>query len=255
MDSLCLKTGINGITPAIHVGGGIDVRANPSQVSAVGRSTADKSTTSQKQKTVSSRFAFKYPLKSLWAARGGEGGAAYNGLALDDAVLVENDEKRAGGDEVGVGESGAAAMEGQRDSWVLKILHVSSLWGKDQKMSGGLGTESGHEGKDGGVPVDDPRKVSNSNGEGDDDEDEDDEECAGCRVEDDDEKQEAEFDRDSFSRLLRRVSLAEARLYSQMSYLGNLAYCIPKIQVRNFHLKNRAYLLSVSLQCWSLVCT
>lgn len=253
MDSLCLKTGINGITPAIHVGGGIDVRANPSQVSAVGRSTADKSTTSQKQKTVFSRFAFKYPLKSLWAAGrgggGGGGGAAYNGLAIDNAVLVENDEKRAGGGEGGVGESGAAAMEGQKDSWVLKILHVRSLWGKDQKMGGGLGAESGHEEKDGGVPLDDPRKVSNSNGEGDDDEDEDDEECAGCRVEDDDEKQEAEFDRDSFSRLLRRVSLAEARLYSQMSYLGNLAYCIPKIQVRNFHLRNKSYLLLVSVQC------
>ncbi|PWA41595.1 Lipase, class 3 [Artemisia annua] len=52
-------------------------------------------------------------------------------------------------------------------------------------------------------------------------------------VVDDDESEEIEFDRDSFSKLLKRVSLAEARLYAQMSYLGSLAYSIPKIKAGN----------------------
>ncbi|KAI3796448.1 hypothetical protein L1987_39119 [Smallanthus sonchifolius] len=49
--------------------------------------------------------------------------------------------------------------------------------------------------------------------------------CDVCRVDDDDEAQ-IEFSRSSFSKLLRTVYLAEARLYSQMSYLGSLTYSI-----------------------------
>ncbi|KAH7516987.1 hypothetical protein FEM48_Zijuj09G0014300 [Ziziphus jujuba var. spinosa] len=233
MDSLCLKTGINGITPSIPVGGGLDLRTNPSQVSAVGRSTVDKSTTttSQKQTTAFSRFSFKYSLKSLWTRGGGGGGGGRsrnNGLALDDAVLLENVEGRVG--EEGK-KSGAMEMEGKSENWVLKILHVRSLWREEQGKSCGLATEQGQEVKDG----DDQRRGS---GGDDHHHDDDDEECDGCRVkedhdDDDDEKEKAKFDEDSFSKLLRRVSLAEARLYSQMSYLGNLAYCIPKIQAGN----------------------
>lgn len=58
--------------------------------------------------------------------------------------------------------------------------------------------------------------------------DDDNEECDVCRV--DEEEDQVQFDRDSFSKLLRRVSLAEAKLYAQMSYLGHLAYSIPKIK-------------------------
>lgn len=50
------------------------------------------------------------------------------------------------------------------------------------------------------------------------------EECDVCVIDD-------EFDRESFSKLLRKVSLAESRLYAQLSYLGSLAYCIPQIKV------------------------
>jgi hypothetical protein len=39
------------------------------------------------------------------------------------------------------------------------------------------------------------------------------------------------FDRASFSRLLRKASLREAKEYSMMSYLCNIAYMIPRIQV------------------------
>lgn len=51
--------------------------------------------------------------------------------------------------------------------------------------------------------------------------------CDMCVIEDD----KTEFDRESFSKLLRKVSLAESRLYAQLSYLGSLAYCIPQIKV------------------------
>lgn len=190
MDSLCLKT--TTISAAIP----IDVRTttNSSQV---------RSTT-----TPFSRFSFNYPLKSLWpGAGGGRGrgrGPTYSGsgngngngngtgMALHDAVPLELEEPR---------ESG---------NWVLKILHVRSLWG-----GGGGGDEQAEQPPPGDQPaaINDTRTCDCHD---------------GCRIEQDD----PHFDKDSFSRFLRKVSLAEARLYAQMSYLGTLAYSIPKIQVR-----------------------
>lgn len=201
MDSLCLKTA-STISAAIP----IDVRttttnSNSSQVSA--------------NQTPFSRFSFKYPLKSLWpgpgAGAGGGRGPTYtgngngngNGMALHDAVPLEEEEAR---------ESG---------NWVLKILHVRSLWG------GGGGGGGGDEQAEQPPPVDQPAAINDTR-TSDCDCDCDD----GCRIEQD---QDLHFDKDSFSRFLRKVSLAEARLYAQMSYLGSLAYSIPKIQVRTNH--------------------
>ncbi|XP_075483754.1 phospholipase A1 PLIP2, chloroplastic-like isoform X1 [Primulina tabacum] len=65
--------------------------------------------------------------------------------------------------------------------------------------------------------------------------DEENEECDACGIDDDDEK--FEFNRESFSKLLRKVPLAEARLYARMSYLGTLAYSIPQIKPESL-LKN-----------------
>lgn len=204
MDSLCLKTGIHGITPPIGVaGGGLDVRTNPSQLKST--------TTTTKKTTPFSRFSFKYPLKSFWPGRGGGGGGGgrYGGMALDDAVLVEDAE-----------EEKVEEEEVETGNWILKILHVRSLW-----REGEQGKSCGRQAEEN---ADDHRKGSDGG-------EEDDEGCDGCRVDDndDDDEKKAEFDRDSFSKLLRKVSLAEARLYAQMSYLGNLAYCIPKIQPGN----------------------
>ena len=62
-------------------------------------------------------------------------------------------------------------------------------------------------------------------------------ECASCGAGGEDEGcavgyDEGEvFDRASFSRLLRKTSLGEAKEYSMMSYLCNIAYMIPRIQV------------------------
>ncbi|KAI4349723.1 hypothetical protein L6164_010283 [Bauhinia variegata] len=217
MDALCLKTGISGISPSISISGCSDVRKNPSQVSAVGRSTSDKSPL----KSVFSRFSFRYPLKSLWP--GGNGDNRYNGLAIDDAVLVDNHEGKAAQED---SESGTVSPEDQNGNWVIKILRVKSIWTGEQGkvVHGGVGDEL--ENGENGV-ANDQRQGSDG-----DDEEIEEEECDACRVDGDDEE-EIKFDRDSFSRMLRRVSLAEARLYAQMSYLGNLAYSIPKIKPGN----------------------
>ncbi|KAK7344391.1 hypothetical protein VNO77_13934 [Canavalia gladiata] len=197
METMCLK---GGIVPTIPIGGSLDARANLSQVSAVGRSAAEK----PPQKSLFSRFSFRYPLESLWPR--GTANSRYKGLALDDAVLVENGEGKAGKDD---GEGNG--MELQSGNWVLKILHVKSVWKEKQ----------GNE-EDGTT-----NDQTNEN--------EEEEVCDACGVDEDEgdgdgDREEVQFDRDSFSRMLRRVSLAEARLYAQMSHLGNLAYAIPKIK-------------------------
>ena len=223
MESLYLKTGIG-----IHHHGTIsatgELRTTPSQVSA-----------KPQQKTAPFlRFPFAYPLKSLslWPGnknRGGDGGAGggrHNGLALDDAVLVDNNKTNnvVVSDEIVVEQEEEEEEEEdfhkreKSENWVLKILHVRSLW--KERAEAGLVWEVEKEEKveQEGVAI----------GE----EEEEEEDCELCSVADDDDEKQVGFDRDSFSRLLRRVSMAEARLYAQMSYLGNLAYSIPKIKVQ-----------------------
>ena len=202
MDGLCLP-GIQGISPAIAV----DVRANPAQVNAVGRSTVA-------QKTASSRFSFKHSLRSLWP-----GGKGYGAIAIDDAVLVDNGSN--GDDGVKEAVSGPPS-EGRSESWVMKILHVRSRWREPEAT----------------VEVDQKSEYDDDHEDGGDGAEDEEGFCDGCRVdnEEEEERKEVQFDRDSFSRLLRRVSLPEAKLYAKMSYLGNLAYAIPRIKVSNFPL-------------------
>ncbi|KAI3693802.1 hypothetical protein L1987_76754 [Smallanthus sonchifolius] len=77
----------------------------------------------------------------------------------------------------------------------------------------------------------------------------DEQECDACRVDDDDDDgAQIEFDKTSFSKLLRRVSLAEARLYSQMSYLGSLAYYINQIKPGNLLKHYRLRFVTSSLE-------
>ncbi|KAK2457087.1 alpha/beta-hydrolase superfamily protein [Trifolium repens] len=187
---MCLKT---GIVPSISIGGSLETRATPTTVSAVARSAGDKQQPSAK--SLFSRFSFRYPLESLWSR--GSGNRTFSGLSLDDAVLADN---------------AVDGEDGQRENWVLKILHVKSVW------KGERGNQKEEE-------------TSN------DQNNDDDEVCDTCAVnnndDDDDEKlneDEFEIDRDSFSKMLRRVSLGEARLYAQMSHLGSLAYSIPNIK-------------------------
>ncbi|KAL2934832.1 Phospholipase A1 PLIP2 chloroplastic [Bienertia sinuspersici] len=219
MDSLCVRSGLHGLGSSISVNNGLDVfRPNPS-ISSVGRTPAtnaisvDKTTSSSSSSSSLSKFSsFNYPFKSLFF--GGERKQRSKGVALDDAVLMEED-------EVGCnsGES-----QGQNGNWVLKILHVRSLWSSEKQ-----GKEDGvcqveekeeHEGQNGNST-----SCSSSCGE--------DEECKVCDNDDIDKKENVEFDRNSFSKLLKKVSLSEAKLYAQMSYLGSLAYCIPSIKPKN----------------------
>ncbi|KAK7392254.1 hypothetical protein VNO78_20686 [Psophocarpus tetragonolobus] len=193
METMCLKS---GIVPTISISGSLDARASSSQVGTVGRSAGDK----PPHRSVFSRLSFWYPLESLWP-RGNS--SRYRGLALDDAVLVDNGEAKAVRDDVE-----GDGTERHTGNWVLKILHIKSAWEGKQRSEeeGGVRDQTNEE------------EVS---------------ECDACGVDEDDgdgDEEEAQFDRGSFSRMLRRVSLAEARLYAQMSHLGNLAYDIPKIK-------------------------
>lgn len=220
MDGLCLKAGIHGATPQI---GCIDVRTNPSHVTAsLGRSTAAGNAITAEKATVPSRpwgFSFKYPIRPLWP--GGGGSKRHDAIALDDAVLVkEREQEEKGGDSTGEGQRG--------NNWVLKILHVRREAEKGREVEDDFREKE--ERDSGGADGDDQRteECSCSDRE---------EGCDLCGVDDDDDDERIEFDRESFSKLLKRVSLADARLYARMSYLGNLAYSIPQIKPGNL-LKN-----------------
>lgn len=121
------------------------------------------------------------------------GNSARNNCLAVDEVTAENVNR--------VVEEG----DGQNGNWVFKVFDLNSVW-KEEKKSG----------------------------------DNDEEECDVCRVDeevdeedDENEDEEIKFDRESFSRMLRRVTLVEARMYAHMSHLGNLAYSIPNIKPGN----------------------
>lgn len=130
-------------------------------------------------------FSFKYPLRSLW------GGKRFDAVTVDDAVMMENEEK-----------SGA--------NWVLKILKFRSLRRDLERCDDEGGEMEGESGMD--------EERNECGGEDD-----------GCEVCDDGEA--GVVDKESFGKMLRRVTLGEARLYAQISYLGSLAYSIPMIKV------------------------
>lgn len=212
MDSLCLKTGIHGglsVCLAASGAGGLDARSTPSQMSTVGRSNGEKNLKSFP------RFSFKYALRSLWPPNRGGGKSRYNGLALEDPVLVDNNSNVKNRDE----DVEVEVEEGQRENWVLKILRVRSLWKVEKKEVE----------EDEAMAIDERDGGSDGANDG-----EDPDACRVCYG--DDERENLQFDRNLFSRLLRRVSLAEARLYAKMSFLGNLAYSISKIKVLSFNL-------------------
>ncbi|KAJ0932180.1 putative fungal lipase-like domain, alpha/Beta hydrolase [Helianthus annuus] len=209
MDGICLKTGFVGIkTPITAVN---EIRKNPSQITttAVNRMTSATISSDQPSMSASSAprtagpwgFSFKFPQISFFV---GNNRNRHDALAVDDAVLADGNEE--------VKEE----SEGKKndENWVLKILHVRSMWSERNDRT----VEDQDQDQD----------VVNCKDEGLFDE----HECDACRVDydGDDDDAQIEFDRSSFSKLLRRVSLGEARLYSQMCYLGSLAYSIPRIK-------------------------
>ncbi|XP_010556701.1 PREDICTED: uncharacterized protein LOC104825944 [Tarenaya hassleriana] len=219
MDTLCLNTGIHGVVPPIMAAGGgggvVEIRA-----SAVGQSTTDKPA-AQSQKRGPFGFSFKYPLTPFWSG-GGAKPRRRSGLAVDGAVLLDSgDSRRPIVEEEGDSDS-SVEPEGQNGNWVLKILHVNSTWRDDEKKNNGDEVEEEEEQEEG---VDDAVSCVDD-GDG----------CDVCSIDDDDDddkEKKFQFDRESFSRLLKRVSLNEAKLYAQLSYLGSLAYSVSKIKPAN----------------------
>lgn len=211
MDSLCLKAGIHGMPPPIAVAGvgSLEVRkSNPSHISAatVARSSTgisvEKPSVSSPQRNSPWGFTFRYPLRSLWP-RGGKNRYAA-GIAVEDAVLVDEKMDKKGNDE----ETG---------NWVFKILHVSSMWKQnDGDVQNNEGVEEQSE-----ISIDEEQSSECTPC---------DENCDLCTTNDDNDEK-ADFDRDSFSKLLQKVSLSDARLFARLSYLGTLAYSIPQIKV------------------------
>ncbi|KAG7652831.1 Fungal lipase-like domain [Arabidopsis suecica] len=212
MDSLCLNSGLHGVIPAITAvgnggcGGVVEVRATASAPS---------------QKRGPFGFSFKYPLTPFWS-RGGGGGIASrrrSGLCLDDAVLVDSGDSRKP-----IAEETAVEMDTERrnGSWVLKILDVQSTWKHgEEEDDDEVEDEDGDEDEE--VELDDAVVSEDDGG------------CDVCSVLEDDgnEANKFQLDRESFSKLLRRVTLPESKLYAQLSYLGNLAYSISKIKPAN----------------------
>ncbi|CAI9781072.1 unnamed protein product [Fraxinus pennsylvanica] len=216
MDALGLKAGIHGIAPppAVVGNGVLDVRmSQPSQISALGPA-AKPSTSAAPPRNSPWGFTSRYPFRSLWS---GGNNRREPAIAVDDGVLMEEREEN---------RNEERELEGQNGNWILKILQVRSLrkeGEKDGKLVEEMGMKLEDEDKNGGLNANDEDKGECCN---------ENEDCDVCTIdEDDDEK--IEFNRESFSKLLKKVPLAEARLYAQMSYLGALAYSIPQIKTKN----------------------
>ncbi|KAI3968713.1 hypothetical protein MKX01_028863 [Papaver californicum] len=208
MEGLYFKPGmIHGIHSFGGVGN-VETRAHTAHVSALGRSSSSISSDS----TTINGFSFTKPLKSLWTRGGGgsENGANHENLDDKNGLILIREEEN---EEEIEGENEPIRTEEQRGNWVLKILHIRSLWRSK--------TEKEYK-------TDEDLSVN-------------DEEIGDCSCSEDERSEVGqgsseeivEFDRDSFSKLLRKVTLSEAKLYAQMSYLGKLAYSIPKIKPEN----------------------
>uniref|UniRef100_A0A0D9UZ64 Fungal lipase-type domain-containing protein n=1 Tax=Leersia perrieri TaxID=77586 RepID=A0A0D9UZ64_9ORYZ len=162
------------------------------------------------------------PLLRLWPLGGGGGGGGGGG---ERAGAVRGEEARSGQRAAAAaevereerhGEAEEEAGERKQGNWVMQMLRVQPQWveAADAEATGGVRGGGG----------DDACCASCGGGE------EEEEGCCGVGEEDDEEGSDGKvFDRATFSRLLRKVSIGEAKEFSKMSYLCNIAYMIPKI--------------------------
>ncbi|KAK1420459.1 hypothetical protein QVD17_22074 [Tagetes erecta] len=213
MDSIYLNTGFVRIKPPITATN--EMHKNPSHLTTTATVTRIPATISSDQPSVSGSNASRS--KTSWGFSFKLPLASFfvanrNALAVDDAVSVHGNEELKEENEV---------IE-KKENWVLKILHVRSMWS---------------ERKDDTIKKKDDQEVNELNHQ----------DCDVCTVDDDDDEQ-IEFDRSSFSKLLRRVCLGEAKLYSKMCYLGNLAYSIPQIKPGKLLKHYRLRLVTSSLE-------
>ncbi|VFQ78556.1 unnamed protein product [Cuscuta campestris] len=186
MDTLCLKSGIQGISPpAAGVAAGLESRTTlPSHVgpSAVRRASTPLSVDEPSSSHWHSR-------KSLWPR------TRCDAVSVDGSVSVARD----------AGPSG---------NWAARFLRLGSprTEKEEAKPDGGFGKPDAEFQSGSGFADEEDRDV--------------------CPV-DDEEDADVGFNRDSFSKLLRRVSLRDARLYARMANLGNLAYSVAQIKPGN----------------------
>ncbi|KAA3469818.1 Lipase, class 3 [Gossypium australe] len=202
--------------PAISVTRPLENRTNAAQVSAVARSLVTDNNIINRRRSRPGRFyrrrrrlSCRCTMKSLWpSGSGGRKYARYSGTAVDGTVLLE----KGNGKEMQVnGGEMNGTLEGRNGNWVMKILDVKSLWKEDA----GKEEEEAEEGNNENNVVRGEERM-----------------CECCRA-CDDENEIKEIDKHSFSTMLKRVSLADAKLYAQMSDLGCLAYVIPRIKPEN----------------------
>ncbi|KAL5222674.1 hypothetical protein ABZP36_027387 [Zizania latifolia] len=183
------------------------------------------------------RAALHAPLLRLWPVGGGGGGGGGGGErpgTVSGAIRGEEAKShRVGEVEKGLREGKAEADERKQGNWVLQhMLWVQPQWveAAGAEAAGAVSGDGGQEAVSEGR-VDDEGCVSCGGGG-------EDEGC--CVFGEDDESDGQVFDRDTFSKLLRKVSLGEAKEYSKMTYLCNIAYMIPKIKpkcLRRYNLR------------------
>lgn len=184
------------------------IPVGPSLIRAIGGSVEEKKSTAGSlplKKTVSRRRPFEF----LRIGKREEKGTVRD----DDAVvLFEKQDRNVNG------------------NWVLKILEVGSIWnGKRQRSGGGGGGEEEEEEEVAGSK----KKKEDLC-----------EECDFCRIDDDDkEEEEKEFDREEFSQMLSKIPVEDAQMFAKLSFLGNLAYSIPKIKVTTLEIETKISIL------------
>lgn len=171
---------------------------------------------------------FHSPLLRLWPRRASVAGDVKAPRASAESARCQE----ARGDRHCKAEAVAEkSEEGREGNWVLQILRVQSRWTDDADAMA-----AGARGSDSAVP---------DAGE----EDDGRERCVGCVSGGGDEEgcavgEEEEINRAAFSRLLRKVSLAEAKVYSKMSYLCNFAYMVPLIKPKYLQKYNLQFVTS-----------
>ncbi|KAG5626598.1 hypothetical protein H5410_011816 [Solanum commersonii] len=102
--------------------------------------------------------------------------------------------------------------ETRRSNWIRRLVELKRNWIEKQKDE------------------DAEIREDNLENSGEDCEEE------GCEVDYEDDNEEADemnIDRESFSRLLRRVSWSDSKLFSKLAFLCNMAYVIPEIKARD----------------------
>ncbi|URD80467.1 Lipase (class 3), partial [Musa troglodytarum] len=158
------------------------------------------------------RHSYMFPLRldRLWPGR--RGAVAGKRKASEETAVAERAEDSQVLKEV--------PAEQRSDNWVLKILRVRSVWAEREGAAAGGGDREAAAVEDG------DRCVGCGSGGHEDG-------SEGCVIDGVEEEEKLVFDRESFSRLLRRVSLVETELYAKMAYLGSLAYIVSKIKPKN----------------------